>query len=340
MAREVITQNKLKKQSSNIMNNYSSYINVSKQIKKVVQSYTVPEPKTAMVSQDTFIVKNDKSIISIPTTSIGTITLNKIIPKASKMAATALNNKYKLSVSLPNQGINTFSKKASMASDNSVVYTNYGEDTDVVVQAFDNSVKILTIINSEDAPIEYIYDVSIPIGGKMKKIDNGGIFIVDKNDKFVGGFAPAWAIDKNGEEVPTHFEIRGDILVQVVEHLNKNFKYPIVADPYWGHELILAYEWNRRRDNNDHIMYGKNDWVLSVFPTYWARVIGAGSYDVGYAGFSDLTYWGAIYYNYYGMRDQYICHQQYAFWRPGGWHLDEWRPDVGYWNTIQSYCNP
>ena len=30
--------------------------------------------------------------------------------------------------------------------------------------------------------------------------------------------APAWAVDADGVSVPTHYELRGQQLVQVVEH--------------------------------------------------------------------------------------------------------------------------
>lgn len=39
------------------------------------------------------------------------------------------------------------------------------------------------------------------------------------------------------------------------------------------------------------------------------------------------------------MRDQYICHQQFAYLK-SSWNLDEWRPDVSYASTVTSLCNP
>ena len=40
-----------------------------------------------------------------------------------------------------------------------------------------------------------------------------------------------------------------------------------------------------------------------------------------------------------GLRDQYICHQQFAFFKDR-WNLDEWRPDVSYPATVAAGCNP
>ncbi|MEJ9209242.1 hypothetical protein [Paenibacillus larvae] len=42
----------------------------------------------------------------------------------------------------------------------------------------------------------------------------------------------AWAKDANGNDIPTHYEIRGNDLVQKVE-FNENTAFPVVADPNW-----------------------------------------------------------------------------------------------------------
>lgn len=46
--------------------------------------------------------------------------------------------------------------------------------------------------------------------------------------------APPWAHDAAGKAVPTHYEIDGTTLVQVVEHKGGNYSYGITADPHWG----------------------------------------------------------------------------------------------------------
>lgn len=40
-----------------------------------------------------------------------------------------------------------------------------------------------------------------------------------------------WAVDADGVDVATWYEVRGTTLVQVVDHRGKNVTYPIVADP-------------------------------------------------------------------------------------------------------------
>ena len=40
-----------------------------------------------------------------------------------------------------------------------------------------------------------------------------------------------WAKDANGQDVPTHYEIDGTIVTQIVEHKGDDVAYPVVADP-------------------------------------------------------------------------------------------------------------
>ncbi len=79
---------------------------------------------------------------------------------------------------------------AKVAADGSVVYPEYQQDTDIAVQPFDDSVRILTVLNGTDSPSEYAYQVNLPTGGKIEKLENGGVFVLDPLGNLVGGFAP------------------------------------------------------------------------------------------------------------------------------------------------------
>ncbi len=52
-----------------------------------------------------------------------------------------------------------------------------------------------------------------------------------------------WAYDANGTPVPTHYEISGDVLTQVVDHICDNYTYPITADPKvsWGLSIYVTF---------------------------------------------------------------------------------------------------
>ena len=52
-----------------------------------------------------------------------------------------------------------------------------------------------------------------------------------------------WAVDANGVNAPTQFEVSENSLTQVVGHRERNFAYPISADPQWWNAIVSAAKW-------------------------------------------------------------------------------------------------
>ena len=216
-----------------------------------------------------------------------------------------------------------------------VVYQDKGKGVDAVVTVMDGSVQIAIVIDSRRDPLSYPYEVLVPDGGSVVRDGaTGGVVIKDAAGTPIAGFAAPWAKDARGRSVPTWYEIKGNVVTQVVAP-GPGATYPIVADPWFGKDLISSASWVRYTEG----------WTLQVTPTQWARS-NAGSYAVGAAGWLELK---AKYQNrglntnLTGMQDQYICHQQLVAVRDRNkatWNLDEWRPSVGYVQTVNSYCNP
>ncbi|MFT4298368.1 MAG: hypothetical protein QM597_01835 [Aeromicrobium sp.] len=66
---------------------------------------------------------------------------------------------------------------------------------------------------------------------------DGGVDLFEESGEIIGNVDPPWAVDAAGAEVPTHFEVDGLTLTQVVEHIGGDWEYGIVADPStnaWG----------------------------------------------------------------------------------------------------------
>lgn len=97
------------------------------------------------------------------------------------------------------------------------------------------NVRVHSIIGDKDAPEEYSY--SFPgVDAIVLDAETGVAFLfayIEGEPELVGGVDAPWARDANGVEVPTHFEVQGNVLTQVVEHKSGNFAYPITADPSW-----------------------------------------------------------------------------------------------------------
>lgn len=63
--------------------------------------------------------------------------------------------------------------------------------------------------------------------------DDGSVLASRADGTAIGRVERPWARDANGAEVPTHYEIAGTTLTQIIDHRSGPYAYPIVADPFW-----------------------------------------------------------------------------------------------------------
>lgn len=213
-------------------------------------------------------------------------------------------------------------------SDNSVVFT--GEDVSQVVADKGNGlIGIAAVIESADAPSSYAFDFSgdTDITAELGEI-GGGVLFLD-GDEVVGGVLPPWAFDADGLEVPTHYEISGDSVVQVVDHVGGRFTYPIVADPtYYGESLISK------------VTATSSPWETHVYKSsWWNTNIIAGNVIVKYQITDEYARITPSTYDTTGARQQVSCHVWFAPLKDP-WNIELWRPTVGEAATAAASCNP
>lgn len=207
-------------------------------------------------------------------------------------------------------------EKATVEADGIVSYDNRNGTTTVPVVKDDGSVQITTVIDSASAPTRFDYTIALPAGGYLEQLDGGMIVIRDTDGGFQGGVLPAWAKDADGADVPTHFEVDGGVLTQVVEH-DASVSYPVVADPEVGGGLLAGYWVNR------HGQYkGKDVW--STHLSAW----GAALYTQGIVGIEIVKNQGWTEWRNFprtpvtaAIEQQYKCHAQYGYavWLSGLW---------------------
>lgn len=89
----------------------------------------------------------------------------------------------------------------------------------------------LLLIHSHDAPTEYRFENAVPDGHTAELQPDGSVRFFDSDGNESGGIATPWALDANGEEVPTRYTLDGTTLIQAIDH--EGAAYPIVADPVW-----------------------------------------------------------------------------------------------------------
>ncbi|WP_434971574.1 hypothetical protein [Microbacterium paraoxydans] len=92
---------------------------------------------------------------------------------------------------------------------------------------------MLINIAEPTAPTAYSFNVtgadliiSLP-DGSLALLD----VAADDQVSLVGTIAAPWAYDATGAPVPTHFEVSGTTVTQIVEHRSGQYVYAITADP-------------------------------------------------------------------------------------------------------------
>jgi hypothetical protein len=110
-----------------------------------------------------------------------------------------------------------------------------GGDSLVSVRPTASGVQIVSIILNGDSSEEYEYPLVTPEDMQIYRTVGGAFVFESTNQAGLGKIEAPWAADANGVSVPTHFELRGKTLVQIVNHVGGGFEYPITADPQWSY---------------------------------------------------------------------------------------------------------
>lgn len=116
---------------------------------------------------------------------------------------------------------------------------------------------VQTIINIADASAPSTYDFGIDVAGAtLVPAANGGVR-VQRGIEVVATVAAPWAKDATGRALPTHFELRGSTLRQVVDHAGA--QYPVTADPSIGFGWGVYVVFNRQ-EVRDNLWYANGSW--------------------------------------------------------------------------------
>ncbi len=134
-----------------------------------------------------------------------------------------------------------------------VVYESDEAPVSFAAQATEEGrMQVLVVIDAPDAPTEYRFDLQLPVGAVLVATSAGGAEVVGADGRPLVTVSPPWAVDANGNAVPSSYWIDGVTLVQTLDH--RGAAYPVVADPNFGffgvcdrftgdlHEIMT---WNR-----------------------------------------------------------------------------------------------
>lgn len=153
------------------------------------------------------------------------------VPEDASDGVTASSGGADLTIGLP------FADQATGATDSQkagvVVYDNNNGSSTVPVVHEDGRVQISTVIENADAPGRYDYPITVPDGQSLQIAPDGSAF-VGSNDGSTATIsaviAKPWARDGEGNTIPTHYEVEGSTLTQVVD-FTESTVFPVVADP-------------------------------------------------------------------------------------------------------------
>ncbi|MCD5348403.1 hypothetical protein [Agromyces sp. S2-1-8] len=206
----------------------------------------------------------------------------------------------------------------------------------VAVIKEDASVQVASTLDGPEASERIPYELTSDVPTTLQITDSGMVLQLDAQGELVGSVAPPWARDAAGRDVPTHFEVSGNELVQVVEHHMSGFEYPIVADPYAGKNLFggMSYSFTKKAFSITKSAYG----AKIHYPTnYWIFT------SYGWKEFLART--PARSFVNTSVHQQYDCHAAggYYNWAGATWDFETYRPartggNWGFGSAIH-HCN-
>ncbi len=126
---------------------------------------------------------------------------------------------------------------------NMVLFEDVAKDTDALIQPQrDTGVRVLTVINSDEAPTEFDYGLKLDDGHRLRSVEDGRVVVVDVDDIVVAVIEAPWAFDAKGNAVATSYTVSGDVLTLEVDH-DGSTTYPVLADPVftWGYISGTVY---------------------------------------------------------------------------------------------------
>ncbi|MCM3778732.1 hypothetical protein [Microbacterium hydrocarbonoxydans] len=105
-----------------------------------------------------------------------------------------------------------------------------GKSSSSAVIVGEVGVQVLTTIADDQAPTRFAHRLALAPEHTLSSRD-GIVEIVDERGRAVVTIAAPWAMDADGDAIPTAYEVDGNTLTQIVDHTTSDVSYPVVADP-------------------------------------------------------------------------------------------------------------
>ncbi|WP_461474831.1 hypothetical protein [Microbacterium sp. HJ5] len=109
--------------------------------------------------------------------------------------------------------------------------------SEAYVQPTDAGVRVLTATLDSSGPSTYEYTVDVPVSAELVQV--GELYFLEDATQVYGVLHAPWALDAEGNAVPTSYTWEGGTLTQ---HLNfaQDTVFPVIADPFWTYSYKFA----------------------------------------------------------------------------------------------------
>lgn len=148
---------------------------------------------------------------------------------------------YETCTDRPSDGGTTATKRVG----DGAVEHELGDGSSIIPAVRSNGVlQVMSVMNDAAAPTTFTYEVAAGEGGLLVAQPDGGVSVLDRAGQEAATVAPPWALDADGRSVPTHYEIDGGRLTQIIDTAAVgDLTYPVVADPgvsvtYYRYDVI------------------------------------------------------------------------------------------------------
>lgn len=141
------------------------------------------------------------------------------------------------------------------------------------VAAVDSTgLSVLIEMASGDSSHTRLFDVRLPEQTELVLSEDGSVDVLGDSRFTVGTFEAPWAVDANGNEVPTRYEIDGDAITQVIEP-TASTAYPVVADPKFTWGWITGTAYFNRQETGWLCAFGRAALGWMALSGFWYPVI-------------------------------------------------------------------
>lgn len=137
----------------------------------------------------------------------------------------------------------------------------------------DDGFSVLIEVASVNSGSEFAFDIGLPDGASLILTDEGSVDVLGDDRYTIGSFESPWALDVNGNNVATRFEVAGNTITQIIE-TDESTAYPVVADPRftWGWVTGTVYfdKWETVTlcSASQNTLY-----TLAILPFWWPIIL-------------------------------------------------------------------